>query len=295
VQALDITSDARSYPHAGPTVARMLLGAQLRRLREEAGITREHAGETIRASGSKISRLELGRTGFKIRDVTDLLTLYGVSDEADRVILTALARHANVPGWWRLYGDVIPPWFEPYLGMEQGASVIRCFEIQFVPGLLQTESYARAVMRLDAAATETEINLRLAVRMRRQQLVHWPGAPHLWAVIDEAVLSRPMGGAEIMREQIQHLIELSRLPHVTIQIVPFSAGGHPAAGGPITLLRFGQGCLPDVVYLEQLDSAIYLDKPSDSVRYWNVLNSLATEAAHPAASIQMMRRLLDTP
>jgi hypothetical protein len=287
--------DAQAYPHPGPTVARMLLGAQLRRLREEAGITCEDAGETIRASGSKISRLELGRTGFKIRDVTDILTLYGVHDEADRATLTALARQANVPGWWRPYSDVIPTWFEPYLGMEQAASVIRCFEIQFVPGLLQTEGYARAVMRLDADATETEIKLRLALRMRRQQLVHQPAPPHLWAVIDEAVLRRPMGGDEIMREQIRHLIELSRLPHVTIQVMPFSAGGHSAAGGPITLLRFAQGRLPDAVYLEQLDSAVYRDKPSDSLHYWNVLNSLATEAADPAASTQIMRRWMGGP
>jgi hypothetical protein len=290
----DARSGGRTVDHVGPTVARMLLGAQLRRMREEAGITREEAGDGIRASGSKISRLELGRTGFKLRDVNDLLSLYGVHDDADRATSIALAQQANTPGWWRAYGDVVPSWFEPYLGMEPTARLIRGFEIQFVPCLLQTPDYARTVIRLSHCdATPTEIHQRLALRMRRQELLHQPDPPHLWAIIDEAVLQRPIGGAETMREQIRHMIELCRLRHVTIQVLPFSVGGHRAGGGAVTLLRFAEGHIPDVVYLEQLNSAVYLDKPADTLPYWNVFNSLATEAQDPAASIEIMRGRLN--
>jgi hypothetical protein len=272
----------------------MLLGAQLRRMREKAGITREEAGDVIRASGSKICRLELGRTGFKLRDVNDLLSLYGVHDDADRATPIALAQQANTPDWWRAYGDVVPSRLEPYLGIEQAARLIRCFEIQFVPGLLQTQDYARTVIRLaHSDATQTESNLRLALGMRRQELLHQPDPPHLWVIIDEAVLRRPIGGAETMRGQIRHMIELCQLRHVTIQVLPFSAGGHPAAGGAVTLLRFAEGNLPDVVYLEQLNSAVYLDKPADTLPYWNVFNSLATEAQDPVASTETMRRRLN--
>jgi hypothetical protein len=225
--------------------------------------------------------------------VNDLLSIYGVHDDADRATLIALAQQANTPGWWRAYGDVVPSWFEPYLGMEQAARLIRCFETQFIPALLQTQDYARTVIRLaHPDATKTEIGLRLALRMRRQELLHQPDPPCLWAVIDEAVLRRPAGDAETMRGQIRHMIELCRLRHVTIQVLPFSAGGHLAPGGAVTLLRFAEGRLPDVVYLEQLSSAAYLDKPARTLPYWNVFNALATEAQDPVASTEIMRRQL---
>lgn len=284
----------RAVEHVGPTAARMLLGAQLRRMRESAGISREEAGGVIRASGSKLSRLELGRTGFKLRDVNDLLSLYGVHDDADRATFVALAREANTPGWWRTYGEVVPAWFEPYLGMEQAARLIRCFDTQFVPSLLQTKDYARTLIRLaHSEATQNEINLRLVLRMRRQELLHQPDPPQLWAIIDEAVLRRPVGGTDILRGQIRHMIELCQLPHVTVQVLPFSAGGHPAAGGAVTVLRFAEGDLPDVVYLEQLSNAVYLDKPADTLPYRNVFDSLAAEAQDPVASTETMRRRLD--
>lgn len=285
---------ARTAEHVGPTVARMLLGAQLRRMRENAGITREEAGDVIRASGSKISRLELGRTGFKLRDVYDLLSLYGVHDDADRATAVALAQQANTPNWWRNYGDVVPSWFEPYLGMEQAARLIRCFDIQFVPSLLQTRDYARAVIRLGlAAAAQAEVSPRLVLRMRRQEILHRPDPPQLWAVIDESVLRRSIGGVETMRGQILHMIELCQLRHVTIQVLPFTAGGRPAGGGAVTLLRFAEENLPDVVYLEHLSSAVYLDKPAETLPYWNAFNTLAADAQDPAASIETMRARLN--
>jgi transcriptional regulator with XRE-family HTH domain len=281
------------YRQAGPTAVRMLLGGRLRRLRQAAGISRDHAAVTIRASGSKMSRLELGRTGFKPRDVSDLLTLYGLSDGAERATLLGLAAQANAAGWWRSYGDIVPAWFEPYLGLEQAARVIRDYEVQFIPGLLQTPDYARAVIRLSDGISEADAEQRAALRMRRQQVLHRAAPPHVWAVIDEAALRRPIGGRAVMRAQVGHLVQMSRAQHVTIQVMPFSAGGHAAAGGPVTLLRFPEGMLPDVVYTEQLDSAVYLNKAADTLHYWNVLNALATEAQPPEQSTQTLRRLLD--
>jgi transcriptional regulator with XRE-family HTH domain len=184
-----------AQPGSGPTVLRILLGSQLRMLREVKGITREEAGYAIRASGSKISRMELGRVSFKERDVTDLLKLYGV-DEDETATLVALAIQANSPGWWHKYGDVLPDWFQVYVGLEEAASLIRLYEVQFVPGLLQTADYARAVVRLgQPGAAPEEIERRISLRMGRQELLTKPGGPRLWAIVDEAALRRPIGAA----------------------------------------------------------------------------------------------------
>jgi transcriptional regulator with XRE-family HTH domain len=271
----------------------MLLGARLRRLRQAAGITRDSAGHAIRSSGSKISRLELGRTGFKQRDVSDLLTLYGVGDDAERSVLLGLARQANTTGWWHAYANVLPAWFEPYLGLEQAASIIRSYEVGFIPGLLQTPEYARAVARLLDGVSEAGAEQRVELRMQRQQLLHRPNPPHLWVVIDETALRRPIGGRAVMLEQVDQLIRMSRMGNVTVQVMPFSVGGHAAAGGQMAMLRFPEELLPDVVYQEQIDSAVYLNKPADTVPYWNILNRVATEALPPDASVQKLRRLAD--
>ncbi len=215
----------------GPTVLRILLGGQLRKLREARGIGREDAGYAIRASGSKISRMELGRVGFKERDVADLLTLYGVADDSERDALLALARQANNPGWWHRYGDVLPSWFQSYLGLEAAASLIRSYEVQFVPGLLQTPDYARSVILLGHGnAPADEIERRVTLRMSRQKLLTRPGAPQLWVVLDEAVLRRPIGGPEVMRAQLLALIEATKLPNVTLQVISFQAGVTPPPG-----------------------------------------------------------------
>ncbi|GAA3832930.1 helix-turn-helix transcriptional regulator [Sphaerisporangium flaviroseum] len=285
----DRTPDHRQ---AGPTVLRMIVGAQLRRLREAGNITRAVAGYEIRASDTKISRLELGRTGFKPRDVADLLTLYGVTDAALRDDLLALAEQANMPGWWQAYSDVVPPWFEPYIGLEQAASVIRMWEVQFIPGLLQTEDYARTVIRLARDTAEGEVERRVGLRMRRQHILTGAKAVKLWAVIDEAALRRLVGGAATMRAQIEHLLEVGELPNVTIQVMPFSFGGHAAAGGPITILRLAAHELPDVVYLEQLTSALYPDKPAEIMHYWDVMNRLSVEAESSAATVRRLRSIL---
>ncbi|MFI7648087.1 helix-turn-helix domain-containing protein [Micromonospora sp. NPDC049460] len=285
---------AEGGPDTGPTVLRMLLGAQLRRLRESSGVTREGAGWEIRASESKISRMELGRVGFKERDVADLLTLYGVTAPEEREALLKLARDANSPGWWHRYGDVLPSWFQSYLGLEAAAALIRSYEVQFVPGLLQTREYARAVVLLGhGTAAPAEIERRVALRMQRQRLLRRENPPLLWAVVDEAALRRPIGGPEVMRGQVAALIEATKSPHIRLQVIPFAAGGHAAAGGAFTILRFGDQDLPDIVYIEQLTSALYLDKRDDLDYYAVAMERLCVEAEPPERTPEILGRILD--
>jgi transcriptional regulator with XRE-family HTH domain len=288
------TGSQEEAPQSGPTVLRILLGAQLRRLREGKGISREDAGWEIRASGSKISRMELGRVSFKERDVADLLSMYGVVDSRERDALLGLARQANNPGWWHHFGDILPNWFQSYLGLEAAASLIRTYEIQFVPGLLQTPEYARAVILLGhSGADSAEIDRRVELRNQRQAILNRPEPPQLWAVIDEAVLRRPIGGTEVMRKQIEALIEASKLPNVRLQIIPFNAGGHAAAGGPFAILRFPESELPDVVYVEQLTSAIYLDKRDDVDHYAIAMERVCIDAEPPSHTPDILEKLLN--
>ena len=276
----------------GPTVPRMLVGIELHRYRDAAGITPEQAAYEIRASRSKISRMENGLVRFKERDITDLLTLYGITDEQIRDRLVTLARQANTPGWWSKYGDIMADWFESYLGLETAASVIRTFELQFVHGLFQTEDYARAVTLLGhTAAPADEIERRVSLRLKRQDLLASPQPPQVWSVLDEGALRRPVGGRRVMRAQLEHLAEVARLRHVTIQVVPFDRGGHAAAGGSFTVLRFSEPEVPDVVYLEQLTSALYLDKLEDVDHYLEVMNHLSTEALTPAQTVKFITEL----
>lgn len=278
---------------SGPTVLRMLLGAQLRRLREANGVTRETAGWEIRASESKISRMELGRVGFKERDVADLLTLYGVHDDEERKVLLGLAREANEPGWWHRYGDVLPQWFQSYLGLEAASSLIRTYEVQFVPGLLQSRDYARAVVLLGhRTASGDEVERRVNLRMARQQLLTRTDAPQFWAVVDEAALRRPIGGPEVMHGQITTLIEATKLPNVRLQVMPFATGGHAAAGGAFSILRFPDRDLPDVVYIEQLTSALYLDKRDDVDHYAAAMERVCVEAEPPGETPEILARIL---
>jgi transcriptional regulator with XRE-family HTH domain len=283
-------------PSSGPTVLRILLGSQLRKLREAAGLTPDQAGYEIRASRSKISRVEHGRVSFKERDVADLLTLYGVTEDQERRRMLNLAQHANSQGWWSRYDDVMPDWFETYVGLEQATSLIRTYELQFVPGLFQTEDYARAVTALGHRSSEgAEIDRRVSLRLQRQQiLTRTESPPRVWAVIDESALRRPLGGRAVMRAQLKHLTELIELPQVTIQVMPFDRGGHSAAGGSFAILRFADHELPDIVYIEQLTGALYLDRPDETDHYREVMNSLSAEADTPADSARTLARLLET-
>jgi hypothetical protein len=272
-----------------PTVLRLVIGTQLRRLREAAGITCEEAGDTIRASHAKISRLELGRVGFKERDIVDLLDLYGVADAGERAAFLQLVRQANTPGWWHRYSDVLPGWFEMYVRLEQAASAIHGYQVQFVPGLFQTEEYARAVIA--AAEPATDLEQRVHLRMERQKLVTEPNAPQFRAVLDEGAVRRTYGSAHVMREQLEHLVDLADLPNVTLQVLPFDRGGPAAATGPFTMLQFAEDDLPDIVYLEQLTSAVYLDKAAEVERYRTAMGRIATAAATPDDSRALLKTI----
>lgn len=289
-QALEPTRTSIASTTGGPTVLRILLGGQLRRLREAKQITLEEAGTVIRASQSKVSRLEAGRLGFKDRDVTDLLTLYGVTDENERGALQALARRANAPGWWHDYSDILPRWFEVYLGLEEAASQLRVCEVQWVPGLLQTEDYARAVMLLGHhGASPKEIERRVRLRMARQAVLDRPDPSSLQVVVDEAVLQRQVGGPAVMRDQLKHLADMAERPNVTIQILLFQASGC-SAGESFSILRFAEPDLPDVVYLEQLTSALYQDRPEDVNTYLTVWQRLSTQALTPGETTKFLSR-----
>jgi hypothetical protein len=271
----------------------LLLGLQLQRLREAADVSPDAAAYEIRGSRSKISRMENGRVRIKERDVTDLLTLYGVTDAKVRSDMMTLVHQASSAGWWSRYGDVMADWFESYLGLEMAASIIRTFELQFVHGLFQTEDYARAVTRLGyASAAADEIDRRVSVRLKRQDLLSGPRPPRVWSVMDEAALRRPVGGRHVMRAQLGHLADVTAMPQVTVQIMPFSHGGHAAAGGSFTILRFAEADVPDVVYIEQLTSALYLDKREDVDHYLEVMNALSTEALTPAESTDFLAEIL---
>lgn len=278
---------------AGGTVLRMMLGAQLRRFREAADITPDRAGYAIRASRSKISRMEHGRVGFKERDVADLLTVYGVTDEQVRAGLLSLARQANAQGWWAQYGDILPDWFEAYLGLEEAASLIRTYELQFVHGLFQTEAYAHAVTMLGhGAAPADEVERRVSLRMKRQDLLTNPDPPRIWSMMDEAALRRPLGGPKVMRDQLSRLQEVAELPAVTLQVMPFHRGGHAGAGGSFTVLRFGEPDLPDVVYIEQLTSALYLERRTHLDHYMEVMNRLSADALTPSESAHFLGKII---
>jgi transcriptional regulator with XRE-family HTH domain len=269
-------------PGSSPTALRILLGAQLRHLREAKGLTRAAAGYTIRASESKMSRLELGRVSFKDRDIRDLLMLYGVEDPDEREALLSLAKDANRPAWWQRYSDILPTWFQTYVGLEETATLIRTYEGHLVPGLLQTEDYARAVIFAGLPGEpDAEVERWLRLRMDRQGLLSGLDPPRLWAVVDEAALRRPVGGPEVMRAQLEYLINATKQPNVTLQVIPFRAGAHAALGQPFVILRFADPDLPDMVYLEQFTSGLWLDKPDEVDPYAQVMDRLAVQAEDP--------------
>jgi transcriptional regulator with XRE-family HTH domain len=287
-------TESRGQGGGGPTVQRMLVGAKLRRLRTDLGLSREEAAEAIRASEWKIHRLENGQVGFKERDLVDLLERYQVGDPDEVDELLVMAKEANAPGWWQRYTDVLPQWFRAYVDLESAAALIRTYEGQFIPGLLQTDDYMRAVIHgahLEESAEE--VGRRVRLRMARQTLLTREHPPRLWAVVDEAALRRPVGGREVMRGQIERLIEAAKLPNVTLQVLGFDTGAHPAMVGSFSVLRFPDQELPDVVYLEHLTSASYLNKPEEVDRYLHVMESICVRAAPPERTVELLGDILD--
>jgi hypothetical protein len=271
----------------------MLLGAQLRKLRETASITRDDAGYHIRASGSKISRMELGRVSFKERDVTDLLEFYGVTDPADREKLVQLTKEANATPWYQKFQDVVPDWFHVYVGLEEAAQLIRVYEVQFVPGLLQTEGYARAtILQGSPGLDPEEVERRVQLRLGRQKLLSKDSPPRFWVIVDEAALRRPMGGRDVHIAQIERLMDVVSEPNITLQVMPFRYGGHAAEGGAFTIMRFPETDLPDIVYMEYLTGAHYIDKPEDVERYAAVMERLSVAGTSPDRTREILAGIL---
>jgi len=275
-------------PTEGPTVLRILLGGQLRRLRESRGITAQAAAKAIRGSESKISRIELGRNAIREIDVLDLLTFYGI-DATEREQLLNLAEQANRPGWWHRFNDILPDWFQAYVGMEEAATSIRIYEPQFIPGLLQTPRYTAAVLTMcDIPISEAE---RHVILRKERQRRFTEGRVKLWAIIEETALRRPIGNREILLDQLQYLLSLTDRSNLTLQIIPFGRGGHAVPSG-FTILRFGDSDLQDVAYLEHLTSALYFDKKADVDRYLLAMERLSIVSAKPSETPGLLAAII---
>lgn len=273
-----------------PTVRRRRLASELRRLREAAQLTIDEVGEKLECSASKISRIETGHVGVTPRDVRDMLELYAI-DEDQREALVQLAREARKKGWWHAYNEVFTGSF---VGLESDASSLHTHQAVLVPGLLQTEDYMRAVIRaIRPDHGEEEVSRRVAARVTRQKLLNDTQPPEYWAILDEAVLHRTVGGPEIMRTQLLRLIELSDLPHVTLQVVPFGAGAHAGMEGPFLILGFPEPADPDVVYVENTTTGSYLEEPSDVYRYTLMFDHLRASALNPADSLHRVKQAAD--
>lgn len=265
-----------------PTVRRRRLAAELRRLRDRADLTIEDVAEKLECSTSKISRIETGHVGVKPRDARELLRLYGVADD-QLDALVQLAKEARTKGWWHAYNEVFTGAF---VGLEAEASSLRAYQALLVPGLLQTGDYMRTVIhaaRPDATATEAD--KRVEARLARQRLLTDADPPRYWAVIDEAVLYRPVGGATVMREQLDRLVARAALPHVTVQVLPFSAGAHSGMDGPFLILGFPEQADPDVVYVDSTTAGFYLEEPAEILRYTLMFDHLRAAALSPDDSL----------
>jgi len=277
-----------------PSARGRRLRHELRRLREEAGLTHSEVARRLEWSPSKISRIETGQSRVQTGDVSDLLEVYGVTDQATCRALVQLAREARRRGWWTRYTDVLGS--GTYVGLEAEAATLQTYESMFIPGLLQTPNYAEAVIRAGQARPDPEtLNRRLAARMARQQILERPDPPEMWAVLDESVVRRPVGGTEVMREQLQHLIEVSSRPNtpLTLQILPFSVGAHPGMNGPFVILGFNSPTDPPMVYLETATDGLYLEEPADIERYTLRFNHLVARALGPDESRSMIAALAE--
>jgi transcriptional regulator with XRE-family HTH domain len=273
-----------------PTVRRRRLASELRRLREAAELTIDEVGEKLECSASKISRIETGHVGVTPRDVRDMLEVYGIEDD-EREALVQLSREARKKGWWHAYNEVFTGSF---VGLESDASSLHTHQALLVPGLLQTDAYMRAVIRaIRPDSSEAEVERKVTARVTRQKLLTDPHPPEYWAVLDEAVLHRVVGGREIMRAQLERLVELAHLPNVTLQVVPFESGAHPGMECPFLILGYPEQADPDVVYVENTTSGVYLEQPSDVHRYTLMFDHLRAAALKPDDTVVMVERAAD--
>jgi transcriptional regulator with XRE-family HTH domain len=279
-----------SEPRSAPTVGQVVLGKRLRELRESAGLKREQAAKVLHVAPATIRRMETAEVALKIPYVRMLLDAYGVTGGEAEGFIT-LTEDANRPGWWQRFHDILPDWFSVHVSLEGAAAVIRAYEPHFIPGLLQTEDYARAIMRTGAVGQvdPEESERHVALRMERQTLLTHEDAPHLWVVLDETVLRRPVGTPEVMRGQIDRLLTATERPNVTLQIAEFSSGHHPGTYGPFVLFRFAVPELPDMVYVEYLTGAVYLDERVEVASHLEVLDRMAAQAATARRTKEILR------
>ncbi|MFK4146570.1 helix-turn-helix domain-containing protein [Streptomyces sp. NPDC004065] len=278
-----------------PTVGQVVLGRRLQELREAAGLCREEAARVLRVNPATVRRMETAEVALKVPYVQILLAAYGVGDEETAAFVT-LVEEANRPGWWQRYHDVLPEWFSLYVSLEGAARLIRAYEPHFVPGLLQTEDYARAVLeggtvgRAGAGAVERHV----ALRMDRQRLLERPDPPHLWVIVEETVLRRPVGaGGRVMRGQLDKLLEYTERDRVTVQVAEFADGPHPGTYAPFSLFRFAEPELPDLVYTEYLTGALYLDSRREVSTHLEVLDHMTARAASAERTRKLLRECRD--
>ncbi|MBK3564021.1 helix-turn-helix transcriptional regulator [Streptomyces sp. MBT62] len=279
-----------------PTVGQVVLGRRLQELREAAGIKREEAAQVLRVAPATVRRMEMAEVALKVPYVQVLLSTYGVPDEeADAFV--ALTEEANQPGWWQRFHDVLPEWFSLYVSLEGAAGLIRSYEPHFVPGLLQTEDYARAVMEagtIGQTGPET-IERHVSLRMARQGLLERDNPPHLWVIMDETVLRRPVSmRGEVMREQLDRLLEFGERDRVTLQVAEFESGPHPGTYAPFSLFRFAEPELPDMVFTEYLTGALYLDSRTEVSAHLEVLDHMTAHAASAQRTKKILRDYRET-
>ncbi len=274
-----------------PTVRRKRLGIELRRLREQASLTCEEVGQRLDCSGTRISRIETGRIGIRPGDVRELLEIYGVTGtEADALV--QLAREARQKGWWHTYGQVLPTWFEAYVGLEAAAVRFRDFQSMVMPGLLQTEDYARAVLRAAPNPGSAEdIDRQVALRMERQATLGQANPPDLWVVLSENIVRVHVGGPAVMRTQLRRLIDVAERSNVTLQVLPFTTAAHVHPISPFTILEFPDAADPTVVYLEHLTGSLFLETEEEVRRYTVVFDHLRAEALGTAPSVDLIARV----
>lgn len=271
-----------------PTVRRRRLGTELRRLRELAGLTCEQAGDHLGCSASKISRIETARVPARATDVQALCALYRAGDEQGAV-LVSLARESKTQGWWQRFDSALPDWFTTFVGLEAESVSIRTYEIQLVPGLLQTEAYARALFESAELSAPEEVESAVAIRRSRQEILRGDSPPRYWAVLSEAALHRMVGGPSIMRDQLYHLVDMNELRNVTIQVIPSYAGAHPGMSTPFVILSFPDRADPEVTFVDYLTGALYLEKPEEVDQYNLAFSHLVAAAVSPVQSIDLIR------
>jgi Domain of unknown function (DUF5753)/Helix-turn-helix domain len=273
-----------------PTARRRRLAIELRKLRDDKGMTCAQVGTALDWSGSKVNRMETGQGRVQPSDVDALCRFYGTDDEL-RVLLRGLAKDSKTRGWWHAHGDAVPSWFSVYVGLEQAASSLRTYECEFVPGLLQTADYARELHRATSSPSEEDTNRMIAVRIQRQALLTGARPPDLWAIVHESVLRHSMGDNQVMRAQLERILEVVELPNVTVQVLPFDAGSYPATGA-FSILGFPEQEDPDMVYRDGLTDAVYLERPEDIAQYTKAFDNLRALSLSPQRTIELIKRLI---